>query len=59
MVNSSVGIKVNEHFDLRLNVNNVFNRTVTYAGPVPEFSTNREFDAILGRYYRLTAKVKF
>jgi outer membrane receptor protein involved in Fe transport len=59
MANTSVGLKVNDHFSLRLSVNNVFNLGVTYAGTVPEYSTNREFDAIMGRYYRLTAKVKF
>ncbi|KUR80966.1 TonB-dependent receptor domain-containing protein [Novosphingobium sp. FSW06-99] len=59
MVNTSVGLRVNEHFDLRLQVNNVFNLGVTYAGTVPEFSTNREFDAIMGRYFRMTARVRF
>ena len=59
MANTSIGLRVNEHFDLRLAVNNVFNFNVTYAGPVPEYGTNKQFDAILGRYFRLTAKVRF
>lgn len=59
MFNTSMGLKVTDNFDLRLNVNNVFNRSVTYAGPVPEYSTNREFDAVIGRYFRLTAKIRY
>lgn len=59
MINTSAGLNINDHFSLRLSVNNIFNFGVTYAGTVPEFSTNKEFDAVLGRYFRLTAKVKF
>ena len=59
MANTSIGLRINDHFDLRLAVNNVFNFNVTYAGPVPEYSTNKQFDAIMGRYFRLTAKVRF
>lgn len=59
MANTSMGVMVNDHFRLRAIVNNVFNMGVSYAGPVPEFSTNKAFDAIFGRSYRLTAEVKF
>ena len=59
MFNTSVGLRVNEHFDLRAVVNNVFNFSTTYSGTVPQYSTNREFEAILGRSYRVTARVKF
>jgi len=59
MANTSIGVMVNDHFRLRGIVNNVFNMGVTYAGPVPEFSTNKEFDAVFGRSYRITAEVKF
>jgi outer membrane receptor protein involved in Fe transport len=59
MANTSIGFRVNERFDLRLSINNVLNTSVTYAGPVPEFGTNKQFDAIMGRYFRLTAKVHF
>lgn len=59
MANTSIGVMVNDHFKLRGIVNNVFNMGVTYAGPVPEFSSNKEFDAVFGRSYRITAEVKF
>jgi outer membrane receptor protein involved in Fe transport len=59
MANTSIGLKINEHFNVRAIVNNVFNLGVTYAGTVPEFSTNKEFDAILGRSFRISANVKF
>ncbi len=59
MANTSLGVIVNDHFRLRGIVNNVFNMGVTYAGPVPEFSSNKEFDAVFGRSYRITAEVKF
>ncbi|MGN7999220.1 TonB-dependent receptor domain-containing protein [Sphingomonas sp. 22176] len=59
MANTSIGVMVNDHFKLRGIVNNVFNMGVTYAGPVPEFSPNKEFDAVFGRSYRITAEVKF
>lgn len=59
MANTSIGVVVNDHFKLRGIVNNVFNMGVTYAGPVPEFSSNKEFDAVFGRSYRITAEVKF
>jgi outer membrane receptor protein involved in Fe transport len=59
MINSSVGLNVTEHLKMRLIVNNLFNFGVTYAGPVPEFSTNKEFDAVLGRSFRVSASVKF
>lgn len=59
MVNTSLGLLVNDHFRLRAVVNNPFNLGVSHAGPVPEFSQNKEFDAIFGRAYRITAEVKF
>jgi len=58
MFNTSVGVHVNEHFDLRLTVNNIFNLNV----PQPQVfvgGTNKYADALIGRYFRLTAKVKF
>ena len=59
MINSSFGVKVTDHFSMRLIVNNLFNMGVTSAGPVPEFKADKEFDAILGRSYRVNASVKF
>ncbi|WP_230481643.1 TonB-dependent receptor domain-containing protein [Sphingomonas sp. Leaf21] len=59
MVNTSMGVIVNDHFRLRAIVNNPFNLGVTYAGPVPEFSTNKAWDAVFGRSYRISAEVKF
>lgn len=59
MINTSLGLRVNDHLELRAVVNNVFNFSTTYAGTVPEYSTNREFEAILGRAYRVSAKIRF
>lgn len=59
MANTSIGFTVNDHFSIRAIVNNVFNLGVTYAGTVPQFSTNKEFDAIFGRSFRINAHVKF
>ena len=57
MADTSIGIKANEHFDLRLIVDNVFGLGVPfpYAGA---YSENKDFDAILGRYFRLNVRVK-
>jgi outer membrane receptor protein involved in Fe transport len=60
LFNTAMGFNVNDRFSLRLNVNNVFNRSV----PFPYYlgatgSTTRYFDAIMGRYMRITAGVKF
>jgi outer membrane receptor protein involved in Fe transport len=58
MFNSSIGFHATEHMDLRLSVNNVFNTSI----PAPNIyvgGTNKYFDAILGRYFRVTAKVRF
>jgi outer membrane receptor protein involved in Fe transport len=57
MANTSIGVNVGDHFTIRAIVNNVFNLGVTQAGPVPEFSTNKEFDAIFGRSFRLSVGV--
>lgn len=58
MINTSIGLKVNKNLTFRAIANNVFNMGVTYAGIVPEFSTNKEFNAVLGRSYRLSATIK-
>jgi outer membrane receptor protein involved in Fe transport len=60
LFNTAVGFNVDDRFSLRLNVNNVFNRGV----PFPYYlgatgSETRYFDAIMGRYMRVTAGVKF
>lgn len=59
MANTSFGVIVNDHFRLRAIVNNPFNMGVTYAGPVPQFSSNKAWDAVFGRSYRISAEVKF
>ena len=59
MANTSFGVMVNDHFRLRAIVNNPFNLGVTYAGPVPQFSANKNWDAVFGRAYRISAEVKF
>ncbi|MCJ2183941.1 TonB-dependent receptor [Novosphingobium sp. 1949] len=57
MVNTSIGITANEHFDLRLNVDNVFNLGIPF--PNTTYSASKYYDALMGRYFRLTAKVNF
>ena len=59
MANTSFGVNVNEHFTVRAIVNNVLGLGVTHAGPVPEFSINKEYDAVFGRSFRISANVKF
>lgn len=64
MVNTSVGLNVNDHFNIRLTVNNIFNLGV----PNPQVvlpttnqnqgETAKYWDAIMGRYFRLTVKIK-
>lgn len=57
MVNTSIGIKANENFSLRLMVNNVFNLGIP--SPYTSYSSNKYFDALMGRYFRVNATVKF
>lgn len=59
MINTSFGVRVNEHFSLRAIVNNLFNLGVTYAGTVPQYSTNKQWDAVFGRSFRMNATVSF
>ncbi|WP_420383000.1 TonB-dependent receptor domain-containing protein [Novosphingobium sp.] len=59
MANTSVGINVTDHFTIRAIVNNILGLGVTHAGPIPEFSTNKEYDAVFGRSFRISANVKF
>jgi outer membrane receptor protein involved in Fe transport len=60
LVNSSLGFTVDKKFDLRFMVNNVFNRTVPYPYAFGSTSSqNRYYDAIMGRYFRVSAGVKF
>ncbi|WBO23717.1 TonB-dependent receptor domain-containing protein [Sphingomonas abietis] len=57
MADTSVGIKTTNHFDIRLIVDNVFGLKV----PFPygsSYSENKDFDAIMGRYFRVNVKVK-
>lgn len=57
MVNTSVGIKANDNFKLRLMVNNVFNLGIPF--PQTTYSSNKHFDALMGRYFRINATVTF
>jgi iron complex outermembrane recepter protein len=59
MVNTSIGLHVTDHMDLRLTVNNVFNLGVPDPQVYEANSANKYWDAILGRSFRLIAKVKF
>ena len=56
MFNTSVGYDVTKKFNLRLVVNNVFNKGIPFPYDV---STTRYYDAIMGRYFRISATAKF
>lgn len=54
--NTSLNFDVTPRFNFRFIVNNVFNR----GAPFPySLSANRYYDAIMGRYFRVSAGVKF
>ena len=57
MADTSIGILAAKHFDMRFIVDNVFGLKVPfpYAG---SYSENKDFDAILGRSFRINVKVK-
>lgn len=57
MFNTSIGIKANENFDLRLIVNNVFDLGIPK--PYTSYSASKYYDALMGRYFRLNATVNF
>jgi outer membrane receptor protein involved in Fe transport len=60
LVNSSLGFDVNDKFNVRFIVNNVFNRTVPFPYAFGSAaSVNRYYDAIMGRYMRVIAGIKF
>ena len=56
MFNSSVGYDIATRYSIRLVVNNVFNKGVPFPYSV---SQTRYFDALMGRYYKLSVGVKF
>jgi outer membrane receptor protein involved in Fe transport len=57
MVNTSIGIKANDHFNIRLIIDNIFDLGIPF--PNTDYSSNKYYDAIMGRYFRLNAQVKF
>lgn len=57
MINTSIGVKVNDRFDLRLIVNNVFN--IGIPAPYTTYSSSKYYDAIMGRYFRMNVNFKF
>ena len=57
MADTSIGIKTASHFDIRLIVDNIFGLKVPF--PYADaYSTNKDFDAIMGRYFRINVKIK-
>ena len=56
--NTSVGYTVNKTYDLRLIVDNVFDKEPPFPSPAGG-GTVTYFSGLLGRYFRLTACVKF
>ena len=57
MADTSIGINATKHFDIRLIVDNVFGLKVPFPY-ASAYSENKEFDAIMGRYFRLNVKIK-
>ena len=56
MFDSSIGIRTSGHIAFRMVVDNVFNRAI---GSPYAFDPNRQFEAILGRSFKLNGQVKF
>jgi iron complex outermembrane receptor protein len=59
MADTSIGIVTENHFDIRLIVDNVFGLKVPFPyGYVNSDVENKDFDAIMGRYFRINVKIK-
>ncbi len=56
-LNTTLAFNVTKRFALRLNVENILDQGAPY--PATAFDTAVYFAGILGRYYRLSAHVKF
>ncbi len=54
--NTSVGVDVNQNVNLRFMVNNVFDRGLPFPYTV---NVQRYYSAIMGRYFRVSAGIKF
>ena len=59
LFNTTVGVKVNEQFGLKLIVDNVFDKSAPYPVPAGGFGTQTYFSGILGRFFRVSATAKF
>lgn len=59
LFNSALGFNVNDRFSLRFNVNNVFNRSLPFPYALGSATSTRYYDAVMGRYMRVTAGIKF
>jgi iron complex outermembrane receptor protein len=57
MVDTSIGIKATDRFNIRLIANNVFNLGVPF--PNTTVSQNKYYEAILGRFLRVNVTVKY
>jgi len=55
--NSSIGVDATKNINFRFLVNNVFNRGLPF--PYSGLDYARYYDAIMGRYFRVNATVKF
>lgn len=56
MFNTSMGVDLNEKFNIRLIVNNVLDKQVPF--PYTGLNRTRYYDALMGRYFRITAGFK-
>ncbi|MFE8583372.1 TonB-dependent receptor plug domain-containing protein [Sphingomonas sp. NCPPB 2930] len=57
--NTTVGMKVNEQFNLRFIVDNVFNARPPYPLPVGTTGVQPYYSGIIGRFFRVAATARF
>ena len=59
LFNTSIGYDINKQFNIRFMVNNVMNRSVPFPYSLGDYGQSRYYDAIMGRYFRVSAGFKF
>ena len=57
--NTTVGVKVNDQFNLRFIVDNVFNATAPFPATAVPGGTQPYFSGLIGRFFRVAATARF
>lgn len=57
--NTTVGVKVNDQFNLRFIVDNVFNATAPFPATAVAGGTQPYFSGLIGRFFRVAATARF